>query len=167
MAYEFIIRNETEDGESSAVAGQSGETGGETAKSSAGKSSKESLTAGQLATAKGLVAWKKASPWVNQVVSHEIGLVELRTGSRIQQQKAEFAMQVASEAIGFGESVLTGYAIGNVPGAIIGGVMSLGHTLLSISQKAQTINEQRSLENRSIQLNYIRAGALGSRAKYE
>lgn len=76
-------------------------------------------------------------------------------------------MQVASEAIGFGESVLTGYAIGNVPGAIIGGVMSLGHTLLSISQKAQTINEQRSLENRSIQLNYIRAGALGSRAKYE
>jgi hypothetical protein len=108
-----------------------------------------------------------AKPWINQVASHEISMVELRTGSREAQQKTQFTYDVASKVVGFGTSILSGYAVGNVPGAIIAGLVNIGHTVVSYAQKEETINLKRSLESRTLQMNYVRAGAGGSRRAYE
>ena len=161
MAYEFILKNETADSESepSAVAGS--EAGKEP------KKEKKQLSNAQIGIGKGLVAYNMAKPWINQVVSHNISLVELRTGSREAQQRRQFHYEIASKVMGFGESVLAGFAIGNVPGAIIAGLTSLGHTAITYAQREETINVQRNVEAQTIQRNYIRAGAGGSRRGYE
>lgn len=160
--YEIIIKNETEDSdgasENKAVAGNN---------SSTEKKEKKQLSAGQVAVGKGLVAFKMAQPWINQIASHEVSLVELRTGSREAQQKAQFTYDVANKVVGFGTSILTGYAVGNIPGAIVAGLLNIGHTIVSYAQKEETLNLQRSLESRTLQMNYIRAGAGGSRRAYE
>lgn len=159
--YEFILKNDTseEEDENTGVAGS--ESGKEP------KKEKKQLSNAQIGIGKGLVAFNLAKPWINQVASHEISMVELRTGSKEAQQKAQFAHNIANQAIGFGASILTGFAVGNVPGAIIGALTSVGHTLISLNQREETINLQRSLESRTLQMNYVRAGAGGSRRSYE
>ena len=161
MAYEFILKNETTDAENE----NTGVAGSESGKEP--KKEKKQLSQGQIAVGKGLVAYNLAKPWINQVVSHEISLVELRTGSREAQQKTQFAYDVASKVGGLFTSVLSGYAVGNVPGAIVAGLVNIGHTVVSYAQKEETINLQRSLESRTLQMNYVRAGAGGSRRAYE
>lgn len=158
--YEIILKNETStEEENTGVAGS--ESGKEP------KKEKQQLSKAQIGIGKGLVAFNLAKPWINQVASHEISMVELRTGSKEAQQKAQFAYSVANQAFGFGASILTGFAVGNVPGAIIGALTNVGHTLISLDQRERTINLQRSLESRTLQMNYVRAGAGGSRKGYE
>lgn len=161
MAYEFILKNETADSESepSAVAGS--EAGKEP------KKEKKQLNVAQIGIGKGLVAYQMAKPWINQVVSHEISLVELRTGSKEAQQKAQYAYNVANKITGLGSTILTGFATGNVPGAIIAGLGYVAHDAISWSQKEETINLQRNIETQTISRNHVRAGAGGSRRGYE
>ena len=158
MAYEIIIKNETNDSARSAVAARKdNDTPQDTAQ----------LSNEDISLAKGLVAYKKIKPWVNKIASFEISQVELRTGAREQQQKIEFGYQIANEVVGIAESAAMGFIVGNVPGAIIGTVLSIGQNLLSIAQRQNSINTRKSIENTSIQMNYIRAGTGGSRRTNE
>ena len=162
MAYEFILKNETTDAESNpAVAGSQAD------KDEGQKKEKKQLSPAQILVGKGIVAYNMVKPWVNQVMSHELSLVELRTGSREAQQKRQFAYDVGSKVVGLGMSIASGFAVGNVPGAVIAGVLNVGHQLVSLQQREETINLQRSIESQTLQRNYVRAGAGGSRRGYE
>lgn len=154
MAYEFIIKNETNSSKSSAVAGDT---------SQGGKNKEPEFSRGQKITAAALVVVQKAKPWINQVVSHEINLVDLRTGRREYSQKIQFAQQLGSQAIGIAENIATGYAIGNVAGAVTGAITGIMHTMISYAQKQDLINTENSLENITLSQNRIRAGVGGSR----
>lgn len=155
--YEIIIKNETRKKKKSPVAEP---TPSEEKKSSQDKQEK---SAGQTAVTAGLVAWNQVKPWITQTVSHEVNMVELRTGRREYAQKTQLTYQIVSDVVGIGESALAGYAVGNIPGAIIGAVLGLGHKLANLSQQQDRINTERMLENVSIQQNRIRAGVSGSR----
>ena len=157
--YDIFLRNlSNEETGNKAIAGS---------QSTENSKPKSKTTPGQDALKGGLVAWQKAKGWINKVASHELSMVELRTGSTEAQQKADFIYQLANEGIGTVESALMGLAIGNVPGALIGIGTDLLGKVVSYSQKADKLNTSRNLENESIQRNYIRAGARGSRASYE
>lgn len=160
---EYIITliNDTDTGGGKPVAGEQSDGSGKAAKNiGAGGGTQTAITAG-------LVAWRTVKPWVNQTISHQMNVVNLRDGSTELAQRRQFGYQVATQAVGIVESTLAGFAVGNVAGAIVGAVVGVGHTLLSYANNQQMINERRTLENRSLQMNYIRAGARGSRASYE
>ena len=158
MAYEFIIKNQTDDAEDIPVASPSGN-----GSKKASKEEKKKKSDGQLAVSAGLVAWNVAKPWVTQAVSHEVNMVELRTGRREYAQKTQLTYQIANDVVGLGESILAGYAIGNIPGAIIGAITNVGHTIVNIAQKQNRIDTEKTLENITISQNVIRAGTSGSR----
>ena len=106
-----------------------------------------------------IVAYDKfVEPFVNQIVSHQVGTIQLRTGAAELQQRVEFGMNVAKSAAGLGASILTGYAVGNVPGAIIGGLISVGTQLLGLSNRSKEIQMNKDLEDISIMGMDIRAG---------
>lgn len=161
MAYEIILKNETSQGGAGAVAGQ-GEENTSPAKSPLIGNSTTSKIA-----AAGLVAWKQVKPWVNRVVSHEVSMVELRTGSREQQEKTSFTYQIINDGVDVVESAATGLLIsgGNPIGTLIGLATGLISKLVGYAQNQNRINTERAVENVGLRQNYIRAGARGSRSE--
>ena len=112
-----------------------------------------------------MVAYHQVKSFATQIINHEVSKVELRTGSREMQQRANFINSTVQQGIGILESMATGALVGGLPGAIIGTALGTAHTLISYAQRQDTINTQRTLENRSIAMNFIRAGANGSRSQ--
>lgn len=147
--YEIIIRNETGTDKKSPVAGDHTE-----------QSSQPKTTQNTSDLVKGLVAFKKVTPYVKQAIQHQISTVELRTGSAELQQQIEFGYQVASSVIGIGENILVGFAVGNAPGAIIGAVTGVVSEILNVAYKSDTINLKQSEENISLGIMDRRAGGL-------
>lgn len=158
---EYVIRmiNDTGGGKRKTVAGDDDNTG-RTAQSTQGGGTRN-------AAITGLVAWRTVKPWINQMATHQLNVASIRDGSTELAQRRHFGYQIATQTIGVVESMAAGFAVGNVAGAAIGLAVGLGHTLMSYANNQQIINERRNLENRSLQMNYIRAGARGSRASYE
>lgn len=115
---------------------------------------------------KGLVAYHYGKAFTDQIISHKVSTVELRTGSKDLQDRANLMLDVSQKLVGAGESVFTGLMVGGGMGALVGLVTNLLHTAISYSQKQQVLNMQETLENRSIQTTFIRAGANGSRRQW-
>lgn len=158
---EYVIRivNDAGNGKKKTVAGDDDNTG-RTAQSTQGGGTRNTAITG-------LVAWRTVKPWINQMATHQLNVASIRDGSTELAQRRQFGYQIATQTIGVVESMAAGFAVGNVAGAVIGLAVGLGHTLMSYANNQQIINERRNLENRSLQMNYIRAGARGSRASYE
>lgn len=112
---------------------------------------------------KKLVSYKAVKSFATQIVNHEISQVELRTGSRELQDRATFINETVQRGLGIVEGVALGAVAGGPIGAVIGALVGVTHTAISYAQRQDTLNLQRSIENASIQMNYIRAGANGSR----
>lgn len=109
-------------------------------------------------------AYTKVKSFADQIYAHEVSLVELRTGSKEAQDRANFTREMVTRGVSFVESgMMTALVTGNVAGFAIGAGLSLTQTLVSYALNQDRINTQRTVENQSIQLNYIRAGARGSR----
>lgn len=154
--YEFVFKNETETEskkKKNPVAGNGSE-----AKENGGQGEGQGGKDTKKAIAKGIVVYRTAKSFVNQVVSHNVSTVSLRTGSEELQQRLSFAYEVGQKAFGMVESVFIGAAVGNLPGAIIGGLLSAAHTAISYAQKAETISLQRPVESVSLRNQQIRAG---------
>lgn len=128
-------------------------------KSSGGLLSKD----GAKAFGKAMVAYSTVKSFATQIVNHEVSMVQLRTGSNELQERANFTNQMIQKGVGILEGGVAGALVGGLPGFIIGTSLSFLHTMISYGQKASELNTQRTLENMSIQQNYIRAGANGSR----
>ena len=90
-------------------------------------------------------------------------MVQLRTGSNELQERATFINNMHQQGLGVLEGMVTGAMVGGLPGAIIGTTLSLMHTMIGYGQAQNRINTERTLENVGIGMNYIRAGANGSR----
>lgn len=110
-----------------------------------------------------MVAYGTVKSFATQIANHEVSMVELRTGSREQQERANFTYQLAQSGMGLLEGAIGGAMVGGLPGFIIGTVLSVAHTAIGYAQRQDTLNMQRDLENSSLGMNYIRAGANGSR----
>ena len=110
-----------------------------------------------------VISYRTVKSFATQIVNHHVSTVELRTGSREQQERANFTYQLAQSGMGLLEGAIGGAMVGGLPGFIIGTVLSVAHTAIGYAQRQDTLNMQRDLENQSIGMNYIRAGANGSR----
>lgn len=153
MEYKIIIEDKTNQ-QSSPIAGQDAQTIENT------KTSSDSFKIKDFTP---YVAYRQAKPFISQFVSNEVQKVGLRTGSSRLQEKANFYHSILSKTVSFGESVAIGAMTGGVAGAIIGGVLSTAHTLITISNNQERININHALENESIKMTNIRAGSQGSR----
>ena len=152
--YKFIITDETQESQNSPIAGQTPSA------SSSPSTNNKNVSRGQLS---GLVAYHKIKPFVMQGINNEVAKVQLRTGSNRLQEKASFINQVAQTAFNFVEGVAIGAKVGGVPGAVVGAVLSTAHTLITYVNNQSVIDLQRSVEQEGLYLNYVRAGAQGSR----
>lgn len=159
--YHFYIHNQTGTGGETPVAGQVGQ------KLPVENPSQESVNNVSKGDISALVAYRKAKPFISQVVNNEIQRVSLRTGSNRLQEKASFINSVVGQTVGFVESVAIGAYAGGWVGALVGAGISVAHTLITYSNNQQNIDLQQGIENVSIRQTYIRAGAQGSRARYE
>lgn len=154
--YEIIIKNESGGGSESPISGDQKNVGNE-----------DSAISKELQSAfKKIVSYQTAKSLVVSAINHEVSLVQLRTGNNELQQRASFVNSVVQQAVGFVESVAIGAKAGGWVGAIVGAVMSTATTVIGIAQKQDTIDKSRQLENATLQMNYVRAGARGSRGGY-
>ena len=161
------IEGSTDAGSSSAVAGtstksQNSATGGTSTKS--GLLQNAEARADYITE---LVAWHTIKPFAIQQINYHFSTVELRTGSKEMQQRASFQNEIFQKGLGIAETTATGALLGGLPGALIGLTLGTAQTLISYSQRQNTLNLQESLENRSIEMMRIRAGSLGSRSNYQ
>lgn len=116
--------------------------------------------------AKKLISYHTVKSFADQVISHEVSMVELRTGSREMQERANFMLGMSQKVVSVGESMVTGALVGGPAGvavAVMGMALNIMQTAISYQQKQQTLNTERTLENQTIRMNYVRAGANGSR----
>lgn len=145
--YVIILKNETDDENSSPIAGSSSQ-----AKAPKGNETAKTLV-------KGLVAYNKyVKPFASQIISHSINTVTLATGAEEYQRLLQFQYEMASTVIGIGESILVGTAIGNIPGAIIGAVIGVATTALTYSNRSKTIQMENNLEQITLRSLNTRAG---------
>lgn len=163
MAYEIIIRHDTANGGNakSPIAGN----GAQATDTTAQQGGTPAISAGRVAAAKSIFfANSYIMPFVDKMVTQKISTVALRTGAQELEDRMSFAYQVGKQAFGFVESVAVGALVGNLPGAIIGGAMSLALTAVEYSNRQQKIDLQHSVED--VGLRYINARAGGSVASF-
>ncbi len=159
---EIIIKDETTNQESSPIANNGGGGGESTKNTSAGAGgNKDSGLEARKTVAKTYFAIKHiVAPFVTQGINYGISTISIRTGQVEQQQRAQFAYDVASKAFGMVESIAMGAAIGGLAGAIGGAVMSLATTITGYALQQQKLNLAESAEN--ISLGFMNARAGGS-----
>lgn len=156
MAYEILIRNETADGgkAKSPIAGNGAQAADTTA-----QGNKPAISEGRIAAAKGIYFVNGyIKPFVDKMITQKISTVALRTGAQELEDRMSFAYQVGQKAFGFVQSVIIGGLVGNLPGAIIGGVMNLAMTAVEYSNKQERLNLERDNENISLRFMNLRAG---------
>lgn len=134
-----------------AVAGQKGQK-------TYGEKTAQSLEKG----VKGLVSFEALKSTATQLIGHSIGTVELRTGAREYEQRQQFLFDRINEGVNTGAMLAIGAATGNLPLALIGAATSAISKLTNILMRAHTLNLEQTIEDTSIRLQSIRAGA-GSR----
>ena len=153
--YELVLRNETNDDESPIASGG--------AAKSADKGGTSEIT-GRQAFKKVMAAGGIAASFVNQVVTHQIQTVSLRTGAEEQQERLAFAYSIAKQVGGTLLSTAVGAAMGGGIGAVVGLVVGIAHTAISYSQKAEELRIQKTVED--VGLRYLNARAGGSVASF-
>ena len=164
MAYELIIRNETEEEN---VAKEVGGAGGiNTPQNGAGnggggETSDEGANAEKLL--KKVIGYQRIKSVATNAIGYQVSTVQLRTGSTEAQQRASFAYSVGMQAFNIGESIAVGAMTGGWIGAAIGAVLSVADTAMSYAYKQNTINIQKQLENTTQDITAQRATFSGSR----
>lgn len=153
--FELVLRNETNDDESPIASGG--------AAKSANKGGVSDIT-GRQAVKKVMAAGGIAASFVNQVVTHQIQTVSLRTGAEEQQERLAFAYSIAKQVGGTLLSTAVGAAMGGGIGAVVGLVVGIAHTAISYSQKAEEMRIQKTVED--VGLRYLNARAGGSVASF-
>lgn len=125
-------------------------------------STKESTAKGNAtakALVKGMIAYNTyVKPFVQPIIEQQIGTISLRTGASEQQQRIQFAYEIAQSVVGIGTSIVSGFAVGNVPGAVVGAVIGVASTVINYANKAQKIQYEQNLEDVSLRGLSVRAG---------
>lgn len=142
-SYEVIIRAENVE-KKSAVAGNNSESSEKTY----GEKTAASLEKGL----KGLVSYQAVKSTAEQLITAEIGRVELRTGAAEYQQRIQTMYSIGSSIANSVVSIGVGAATGNLPLVLIGLATKGIQTAISVYQKQLQLNLQKADENISIGL---------------
>lgn len=103
--------------------------------------------------------------FTDQIISHEISVVSLKTGAIEQQERLSFAYSIGKQIGGMVLSTAVGAVVGGgLPGALIGLASSVASTALNYRQKAAEIQLRHDIED--IGLRYINARAGGTVASF-
>lgn len=171
---QFIIRieNTTEGKAGEKVGGAGGiskKTKTET-KESGNKSSGigESIVKSARIPLTGMAVYASARKITNTIVSHNNSLIEVRTGSREQQERTSF---VYNTAMGFLDSTVSGAAagalVGGPVGALVGGLLGFvkqGMSMeINVAKTRSMLSAHRQLEDISRDLQSQRITVSGSR----
>jgi len=86
-----------------------------------------------------------AMPFVEQTINYKVSTISLRTGAIELQQRVQFGMNVAKQAIGIGATIMTGLVTGN-PLLVIGGLVSATTVAINYANQAKSIKVESELE---------------------
>ena len=103
-----------------------------------------------------------ALKYVNKATTTGINLVALRTGRTTYQEQLQWTYSTALKGLAIAGSIVGGVATGN-PTLIIGGAMAAVDTFVDYSISAENIRLERRVENISMGMANVRAGAGGNR----
>ena len=151
----MIIRNEAGgEGAGDKLGGAGGiktKQGGQSAKKTVKPTNGEKAANMLAKKALGMVSVQAAISTVNKIHTHHNSLIEVRTGSREQQERTTFVYNTTSSILGSTISgATTGAAVaggwGALAGAAIGLVTSVGNIGINHVQQSAIIAENRQLE---------------------
>ena len=94
------------------------------------------------------------------VIQGELSRVELRTGYSTLQERINFAMSKGQMLLG---GIIGGATVGGPVGAVVGGMTVMLGQAIEFTQNQITLDLNRSIENISIGMANVRAGAGGDR----
>lgn len=160
--YKIIIEipPQAEDGQSTTAPTSNG-------KSNETESAKDKQSSGKKTALKTIAAVGTAVSLIDRVSSQYVNTTTLRTGFENQQAKYQMIQNTVKSGINLASSVITGAMIGNVPGAVVGAVVSVTGTMIDIGNKMNTVQIQRDVESTQRFLNQIRMGAGVNRGNRE
>lgn len=148
--YSLVIELRSEGNEQNPIAGQSNAP--QTTPNSSDKATPQSAV-------KALVSFNSfVKPFVKPFVDQHIQTISMRTGAEETQQRIQFAYSIGEQAIGLGASVLTGFILGNVPGALLGASTSILTSMVNFAKAVNEIDLAQSLEAVSLRGMNVRAG---------
>lgn len=151
--YEVIIRAE-DIKKKSAVAGTEEKT-----EKTYGEKSAASLEKG----VKGLVSYASVKGLAEQLITAEIGRVELRTGAAEYQQRIQTVYSVGSSVVNSAVAIGIGAATGNLPLVLIGTATKAVSWLIGGIQRQIELNLKQAGEDISIGMATRRASTNGRR----
>lgn len=151
--YEVIIRAE-DIKKKSAVAGTEEKT-----EKTYGEKSAASLEKG----VKGLVSYASVKSTAEQLITAEIGRVELRTGAAEYQQRIQTVYSVGSSVVNSAGAIGIGAATGNLPLVLIGTATKAVSWLIGGIQRQIELNLKQAGEDISIGMATQRASTNGRR----
>lgn len=151
--YEVIIRAE-DTKKKSAVAGTE-----EKSEKTYGEKSAASLEKG----VKGLVSYASVKGLAEQLITAEIGRVELRTGAAEYQQRIQTVYSVGSSVVNSAVAIGIGAATGNLPLVLIGTATKAVSWLMGGIQRQIDLNLKQAGEDISIGMATRRASTNGRR----
>lgn len=151
----LVIRNEAEDKAGSKVGGaggiKAGSSGGASPSAKSGKKSKGTATDYLAKQVAGMFTVAKAVSVADTIISHNLSLIEVRTGSRELQERTTYKYNTTKSFVtGIGMGAIAGAAYGPV-GAAVGAVVGLISSTVSYASnrlmQESTIAANARLEN--------------------
>ena len=175
MAYEIIVRNQTEGDKSGVPVSGAPMAESITPKASptdtgGGSQAAKSILDGmnKLKTASavgGLISLKTIAPYVSQAINFGIQNAQLRTGSTEYQQRLQFAKQGLGSAANLGMAALSGATVAGPVGAAVSVGLTALSMLANIGMAQAQIDLNRKVEAEEMTLIQRRAGPAVNRSR--
>lgn len=163
--YKIVIEAPSEEGKKKPTAPSPNPAGNSESSTKKSKTDKGlSMLSSKLS---GVAVYGYAKSMISGAVAHEIGMVELKTGSRALQQEAQFAYDIANRSFNILEGIAFGAMIGGPAGAAVAIGSSVSQALsytLDIVRNEEKLYAQQSIESQQRRLWDIRSGVTGSRS---
>ena len=155
--YRIIIENHAQEGETPVSTDST--NGGTPAPASPVTEQKTKVNKGFLSNV--MVATNVIKPYVQQAISFGVSQVEMETGSASLQRRAQAYSSIGSSAI----SIVTAGIMGGAAGAAGAAGVMLLQTMIESAMNAQTIQNQKQMEQENIALRKSRAGLSINRSR--
>ena len=170
----IIIRGEALDGGAGNKLGGAGgiqdSLGGETTQSGGKEKLSNAEKAGNLLTKKmlGLVSYGAVTSTINRVWSHHNSLIEVKTGSREQQERQTYIYNNVSSLVNSTVGgAMAGASVAGLPGLAVGAAIGLVSSItnygINYAMQTDVISKNRQLEDVTRQLSTQRVTISGSR----
>lgn len=131
------------------------------------ESAKNKQSEGKKNALKTIAAANTAISLIDRVSSGYVNTTTLRTGFENQQAKYQMIQGFAKRTASIASTMISGFIVGNIPGLILGGIVSVTGQAIDMTNTMNIVQLQREVENTQIFLNSIRMGAGSNRGNRE